>query len=441
MNSLVLLTSVLSIVNAFLARNKTQLMLNGSPVRFGGANLYWLGLDENENGIHFPSKFRIDDAFDTLIGMNVSYVRGHTLGISTGSSLSFWNQGKFNSSNLDAADYAIYRASQSNILLQIPLTDNYHYYHGGKHDFTDYLGLPEDAFWTDKNAIALFKQYIYERLNHVNLYTGKRAIDEECIAIWETGNELTSPSAWTIEIAQYIKSLDSNHLVMDGFSGIDAGTLQSESLDVYSVHFYPMDLEKLASSSALAAAAQKVYVAGEYGWSDAINPTYSQFLAAIEGNTNVSVSAFWSFFPHADTYGFVDHGDSFTVHFPGNDSDDMMGFVDRFMVHAAAMGNRSVLPKSSPFVLVAPTVNAPDLVNLTLTWRGAALANYYTIQISTSSSSGPWNTLCDHCADDLDDPWVVPGGFPTTRPFFLRIAGNSKDGSSMGPWSDVYTQN
>jgi hypothetical protein len=31
---------------SFITRSGSQLMLDGKPFRFGGANMYWLGLDE-----------------------------------------------------------------------------------------------------------------------------------------------------------------------------------------------------------------------------------------------------------------------------------------------------------------------------------------------------------------------------------------------------------
>jgi len=47
-------------------------------------------------------------------------------------------------------------------------------------------------------------------------------VDEPAILAWETGNELPNPpTAWSARISAYIKSLDSNHLVLDGTYGIN----------------------------------------------------------------------------------------------------------------------------------------------------------------------------------------------------------------------------
>lgn len=61
-------------------------------------------------------------------------MRSHSLGISTGNALSYEPAlGVFNESALAAADYAISVAATLGLKLVVPLTDNYHYYHGGKH--------------------------------------------------------------------------------------------------------------------------------------------------------------------------------------------------------------------------------------------------------------------------------------------------------------------
>ena len=91
-------------VTSFAKRSGATITVDGAPFRFGGANmcafpLYllrklsasaalhtqratrtlhppehstrshsdWLGLDENENGIHYPTKYRIDDAMITAV--------------------------------------------------------------------------------------------------------------------------------------------------------------------------------------------------------------------------------------------------------------------------------------------------------------------------------------------------------------------------------------
>lgn len=65
----------------FVTRSGTRLMLNGSVFRFSGANVtcdsdaltlkerIFTGLDENVDGIQYPSIFRISDALETAKGI------------------------------------------------------------------------------------------------------------------------------------------------------------------------------------------------------------------------------------------------------------------------------------------------------------------------------------------------------------------------------------
>jgi mannan endo-1,4-beta-mannosidase len=373
----------------FLTRAGAQLFDGDTPFRFAGANLYWLGLDENVGGVHPPTPFRIADGLATAAGMGARVVRAHTVGVSTGGPQSFEPAlGVFNASALDAADFAIFEAERLGLRLLVPLTDNYHYYHGGKHDFTDWFGIPEADFYTDAHAIAAFKAYIAARLAHVNPYTGRAARDEPAIAIWETGNELSgATAAWTEEIAAYIKSIDTNHLVLDGHFGVDA-THATPSVDILSDHYYPIDAARLAGAAARAAAAGRVFIAGEYEWTTG---PVAAFLAGAAANANVSGTAFWSLFPHADGGGFVAHSDSFTVNYDPLRADAMAAFLGTFAAHAGAMDGGPGAPPVSPPAPGAPAVLAASAG--VLAWRGAALAAAYDARVSPLNAGGPWAPL------------------------------------------------
>ena len=63
---------------------------------------------------------------------------------------------------------------------------------------------------------------------------------------WESGNELTAlednaggppPAPWTRRLAAFVKSLDKNHLFLDGAFGIDNTTLASQDVDLHSNHY------------------------------------------------------------------------------------------------------------------------------------------------------------------------------------------------------------
>jgi mannan endo-1,4-beta-mannosidase len=71
--------------------------------------------------------------------------------------------------------------------LIIPLTDNWHYPVGGKHNFTDWRGISdENQFYYNPQVIGDFETYISTQLNRVNSYTGVSYKNDPTILAWET---------------------------------------------------------------------------------------------------------------------------------------------------------------------------------------------------------------------------------------------------------------
>lgn len=265
----------------FITRSGSQLMNNGQPFKFSGANIHWLGLADT-NGGTYPSQFRIADALTTAAEMGATVVRSHTLGISVGCSkciepsLNVWNDTAFNT-----IDYAIKVAGDNHVHLLIPLIDNYHFYHGGKHTFTDWEGdANEDDFYSNATVIQDYKNYISHVLNHVNQFTGIALKNDPTIMAWETGSELTNVTGtwsdtWTETIASYIKSVAPNQLVADGHyaeastnATLTTSQLQVADADMYTDHFYPVQISGLQTNATLASQNNKVYYVGEYDWTD-----------------------------------------------------------------------------------------------------------------------------------------------------------------------------
>ncbi|QBD78350.1 hypothetical protein EPA93_21045 [Ktedonosporobacter rubrisoli] len=414
----------------FVTRSDAQLMLDGKPFRFFGANIYWLGLDENVGGVAYPTHFRIDDVLAAAQAMGITVVRAHTLGTSQGCQLCVEPAlGKFNETAFQHIDYAIKSAHEHGIRLIIPLTDNWNYYHGGKHTFTSWRGLTdEDQFYTNATVINDFEQYISHLLNHVNSYTGLAYKDDPTILAWETGNEINPPVSWTSTIADYLKKLDPQHLVLDGTKGVNVRNLALSSVDIYSNHYYPMSVAALNSDASTVKDGHKVFIVGEYNWTgrgggDKLN----SFLAGVEASTAAG-DMFWSLFGHNDAYGYVKHLDGYTVHYPG-DTPDMRASIQLFRTHAYRM-RRSALPALS----VPGTAQITSVGNHQLTWRGTALADTYTIERSSNGVDGPWTVICDRCATDNDTPWIdktMPAGKVFYRIKAYNLTGQAGDYSPV----------
>ncbi len=424
-----------STVNGFVTKSGSTLQLNGSPFRFAGANMYWLGLDENVGGVAYPTQYRVNDALTTAREMGATVVRSHTLGFSAGCALCIEpSLGTFNQVALAQADYAIKTAGENGIRLVLPLVDNWRYYAGGKHTFTDWRGLTnENDFYTNPTVIADFEQYISTVLNHVNVYTGIVNKDNPTILAWEEGNELTNaPSSWMNSIATYIKNIDANHLVAYGTVSqtIDAAALSVPKIDIIDAHYYPMYVGTVNGQAAQVINAGKVFYVGEYGWNGlGGGDTLASFLSAIESN-GAAGDTYWSLFPHNDSGGYVQHSDGYTLHYPG-DTSSMRTAVGQLRSHAYSMSGIGVPVVGTPG---PPLITS--IVGGQVTWRGATLGNTYDVERSTTSASTGYSTICAQCVNDNSTPWT-----DSTQPngtSWYRIRGYNVSGTA-GPYSpNVY---
>ena len=338
----------------FITRIGSQLIQDGAPFRFAGANMHWLGLLDNGT---YPTFAQIDQVFTDAKAMGFTVVRAHTLGVSLGCPNCVEpTLNQFNPLAFRTIDYAIQKARANGIYLVIPLTDNWHYYHGGKHTFTDWRGISnEDAFYTNSSVISDFRAYVAHLILHVNQFTGIALKDDPTILGWESGNELISePSAWVESLAQYVKSIDPNHLFVDGRQGqvyidgkqeqedtfvhLDPEHLANPSVDIYQGHSYPPDAPWAITDALAAKEYGKVYIVGEYAWNNLGGSGYggtplTAFLSAIEStDNNISGDLLWDMYP-ADLMG-----DQYTFHYPG-DTQDMRDRATQLVSHAASMSD------------------------------------------------------------------------------------------------------
>lgn len=390
--------------HGFVTRSGTQLTLDGQRFRFAGANMHWLGLDDSTN---YPSQFRINDGLDAAKEMGANVIRSHDLGISTGCRNCIEpSPGVFNQTALAHDDYVIKAASDRGIRLIIPLTDNWHYPAGGKHDFTDWRGIAdENQFYFNALVISDFETYIKTLLDHVNIYTGIAYKNDPTIMAWETGNELQPPTSWTQTISTSIKSIDHSHLVVDGKAGVDLHAASLTNVDMVSDHYYPKSVADLQSDAALAKKAGKVFYAGEYDWNDANGgDALRSFLSAVESDTTIAGDSFWELWSQNDQSGYVSNDIQYTLHYPG-DTPAMRKSVQQLRAHAYQMRHMPAPAMSVPGVPLITKVIRKATKDA-LVWRGTALAASYTIERSSTGAKGPWNVICDRCVTDLSPPWV-----------------------------------
>ncbi len=400
----------------------SKLYLNGKQFRFGGANIYWLGLDENVGGIRYPTNFRIDDALETAKDMGVSVVRSHTLGISVGNPLSLEpTLDKFNNRAFNTIDYSVYEAKKLGIHLIIPLTDNWNYYEGSFHTFTSWLHLPSNEFYSNVHVIHVFETYIAHLLNHFNPLTKLYLKNDPTIMAFELGNELNSMTlTWINTISTFIHKLAPHQLIAAGQQyGINPATLRSKYVSIVDCHYYPPVISQVEAQAREATSSNKVFIAGEYG---SIYASLGLF-SAMTKDQDISGAAFWSLFAHNDNFGYVQHNDGETVHYPGDSlamrqRDHLIRDFNYSMSQSnLTSANKEVTgfgvpkepPPGQPLITGVYTQNG----NLLINWRGTTDALKYSVQEQESNMHGlksgkaRWVTLCNKCVTDDQLPLVL----------------------------------
>ena len=317
--------------NQFVQRAGGTLTLNGSPFRFGGTNSYPLMLS-NQQTVH--------QILQTVANSNLKVVRMWVFcdGVQcAGGSffLQYLNTGTgapaYNDDNNDGlanVDYAVTEAGTLGIKLIVTLTNNWTDY-GGMDTYVKWHSSgPQyhDQFYTDPTIRQWYKSWISHVLNHVNTITGVAYKNDPAIMAWELSNEPEcggtgppkglprSPNActnntiinWITDAAQYIKTIDSNHLVAvgdEGFfcepgstdyftdcaNGVDSnGFSNVQDIDLVGLHLYPDTWGKSIAWS-------ETYITDHLSEATTlVKPLYMGEFGLLSGNAKEAIYSDWT---------------------------------------------------------------------------------------------------------------------------------------------------
>lgn len=393
------------------------------------------------NPWRLPDRFEITDALSTVRQMGGTVARTYVVTVRRPNDTPemprhILGPGEFNEEAFQALDLALQVANEQGVRLIIPFVDNWPWM-GGRADYAGFRGKTKDEFWTDRRLIEDFKRTIHFIITRTNTLTGIRYSDDKAVLCWETGNELQSPAAWTREIAAYIKSLDTNHLVMDGFG---AGELRAESLeipevDVVTTHHYPggrKPFDELIRENWSKAKDRKPYVVGEFGFVST-DKTRDAIQAIQE--TGTSGGLLWSLRFRNRDGGFYWHSEPSggnrykAFHWPGSDMGKAYDEVPLMTLVRQSAFEICGLPLPP-----VPTPKPPELLPIpdagAITWRGSVGANGYGIE-RAPSVNGPWQFVARRIKEDLvqyrplfaDE--TAPGG-----EWFYRVRAGNESGES-----------
>ncbi|PLT28797.1 cellulase family glycosylhydrolase [Peribacillus deserti] len=394
----------------FITRKDDKLLDGQDEFRFVSINIPNLHVNEDPlPDWHRIDPWEIEDAFKTIRLMGGQVTRMYTFSIKGGirpgenGKAHIYGPGQFDEELFRDLDKVIQLANQYNIRLIIPFIDQWDWFGGIKH-FAGLRGKPASGFWTDPEIIQDFKDLITFVINRTNTYTGIPYKDDKAIMAWETGNELDDcTDSWTANISSFIRSLDPNHLIIDGKYGVAEASLVNPDIDIVSNHYYVdrgHDIIGRVTSDILRSRGRKPFIIGEFNHEDSNLVKEVLDTAAAEGAAGALL---WSLRYHNKNGGFYYHG---SINEPNNPCFNWPGFASRSATgemeklqslrDAAYRIRKSRVPETEvPEAPVLLPIHTPEEIS----WKGAAGAESYILERS-QREEGPWSIVADKIMED-----------------------------------------
>lgn len=390
----------------FITTEGNKLMDGNQEFRFVSYNVPTLNYNEDEfefsqlQAYTLPTEFELRDVFESIVQMGGKVVRLYTLPakIATepeGTPTYVEGPNQFSEEAFRRMDLVLALANEYNVRIIFSLLNNWQWM-GGRPQYAHFRGKTKEEFWSDPQLIEDFKATIKHTLTRTNTITGVSYAEDKAIMCWETGNELTCPIDWTVEICRYIKSLDHNHLVMDGYHAIDnrpvrEASIQEKSIDIIHSHHYevnPIQFVQNVNRNLSVIAGRKPYIIGEFGFVG--TPAIEQYIDKVI-DSDVCGMLIWGFRGHRAKGGFYWHSEPLgygrykSYHWPGFASGKEYDEADlvQLMRKKAYEINGQTPPK-------VPAPSAPELLPIEhvgcISWRGSVGASYYDLYRSESAS-------------------------------------------------------
>ncbi|MGC4175571.1 glycoside hydrolase 5 family protein [Demequina sp.] len=312
---------------SFVTRDGSDLVLDGKPFRYAGANAYTLMFEQpatlavymktaKESNLTVMRTWAFWDVGtedgDMAVEINNRNIWFHYWDVEANAPA--FNDGE---NGLEHLDQVIAAAKEYDIKLVLPLVNNWTPF-GGIDQYVRWAGGQyHDDFFTNEQIKGWYKEWVDHLLNRTNTITGIKYKDDPTILAWELGNELQCSDAgpyppspncgsdimvtWADEMSQYVRSVDPNHLIGFGGEGFlctepggadwltncsasadPVALLALENIDWHGIHIYPYHWEPTEPTSdwedwgawwidthaGIATDAGKPFYIGEYGWVD-----------------------------------------------------------------------------------------------------------------------------------------------------------------------------
>lgn len=211
--------------SGFVKREGSQLMVDGKPWYFIGANAYWL-MDFAKYSDKRPT---VDSFFKQAAkyGLNVIRIWGFNHNCPKA-------KGVYDEQEMQGFDYIIKAAGQNGIRLVMALGNTWSAYRSPE-DFMRMAGIDPAGKtllqWYQSDAVkAVYEDHIWNMVTRKNTYTGVAYRDDPTIMMWDVINEPRCPGcmedwmqsahqAWLKDVGTYLKNAVPNQLVAAGTEG------------------------------------------------------------------------------------------------------------------------------------------------------------------------------------------------------------------------------
>ncbi|MCX7048485.1 MAG: cellulase family glycosylhydrolase [Candidatus Sumerlaeota bacterium] len=449
----------------FITRSGAKLMDGDKEFRFIGANMPGLILPYDwtlflPERLTLPTPWEQEDGFKTLDQMNLRVVRLWNLPIrdpkaKTEGGKMTWHYvqgpGQFNDESFKVVDNILALANRYGVRVVFDFTAESGSYLGGIQNYAAHRGKKTGEFYTDPQLKEDYKATVRYVINRVNTITGVTYKEDKAILAWQFGNEMHSATTeWLAEMAAYIKSLDSNHLVAETRHRPGAPMVIDPNIDLYTRHLYgnypgvgagwPAACRKEVASLK----GQRPMFIGEFGpyidgkmfTHDNVVDKTREFLDYVRGQEGMAGAMIWSMYFHHQNGGFYWHQimtypSVWSYHWPGFPSAD----AQREQGVMNAMRETAFRIQGLPIAPV-PAPGAPELLPIGETplfsWRGSAGASGYDIE-RAPQAGGPWvviaNNVCD--ADVAYHPLFSDATARAGQTWFYRVIARNASGVSQ----------
>ena len=403
----------------FITAEGYKLMDGDKPLRFISWNIPNINYVEDDmdftstNPYGLPNEYELRDAFETIKEMGGQVIRTYTIPVYNSNfpedaPTFVLAPGEFNEEAFKVMDMMLALANEYQIRLIFSLLNNWKWM-GGVPNYAEFRNKEAEEFWTDPQLRDDFKKTIEFTLNRKNSITGVKYKDDKSILCWETGNEIDSPDEWTNDIAAFIKSIDENHLLMDGYLAIDTrpvkeNSIRNPNIDIISSHHYqrsPFDLHKDIDMNLKIINGRKPYILGEFGFES--STALESLIDRVVDNEQISGALCWSIRYHHRDGGFYWHSEPLGVgiykayHWPGFNSGskyDEKNFLKMYVDKAY-----EIQGIDQPQLLA---VKPPELLPIenvySMNWRGIVGASGYNVE-RASEIDGPWDLIGYNVSD------------------------------------------